>query len=164
MVNIGTNAETSEFACDSIRLWWETIGRDRYEGASSLLILADCGGSNSYRSHVFKEALQSLANDIGIEIRIAHYPPYSSKWNPIEHRLFPHVTRAMSGVVFKSHALVKALIETTHTQTGLEVTANIIDDIYEKGKKVSSDIYKAGTIVFDKVLGNLNYKIKPVYQ
>ncbi len=70
-------------------------------------MLADCGGSNGYRHHVFKEALQALANDIGLEVRIAHYPPYTSKWNPIEHRLFPHVTRAMSGVIFRRHEIVR---------------------------------------------------------
>lgn len=161
MINIGISAETSQFAGDSIKRWWNKVGRQRYPGATSLLLLADCGGSNSYRHHVFKEALQRLANDIGLEIRIAHYPPYASKWNPIEHRLFPHVSRAMSGVVFKSYELVKELIENTGTEGGLKVTATIMKKIYEKGKKVGSDIYDTGTIIFDKVLGQLNYKIKP---
>ncbi|MDA9004080.1 ISAzo13 family transposase [bacterium] len=161
MINIGTCAETSEFACDSIKLWWEKIGRDRYLNATSLLILADCGGSNGYRHHVFKEALQALANDIGLEIRMAHYPPYTSKWNPIEHRLFPHVTRAMSGVIFRSYEVVQALIESTRTETGLTVTSNIIHKIYEKGKKCCHKTYDNGTIIFDRALGKLNYKIKP---
>jgi hypothetical protein len=161
MVNIGMSADTCDFSCDSIKLWWDQIGRERYLDATSLLILVDCGGSNSYRHHVFKEALQHLSKEIGIEIRIAHYPPYTSKWNPIEHRLFPHVTRAMSGVVLKSYELVKELLENTQTTTGLSVVANIIDTQYEKGKKVSSDIYEAGTIIFDKVLGKLNYKVIP---
>ena len=161
MINIGTSADTSEFACDSIKHWWETLGYKRYRNATSLLLLLDCGGSNSYRHHVFKEALQSLATDIGLEIRIAHYPPYASKWNPIEHRLFPHVSRAMSGVIFKSYERVRELIENTCTESGLRVTANIIDKVYDKGKKACSTIYDTGTIVFDKVLGQLNYKIKP---
>ena len=161
MVNIGMSADTCDFSCDSIKLWWDQIGCERYLDATSLLILVDCGGSNSYRHHVFKEALQHLSREIGIEIRIAHYPPYTSKWNPIEHRLFPHVTRAMSGVVLKSYELVKELLENTQTSTGLSVVANIIDKQYEKGKKVSSDIYEAGPIIFDKVLGNLNYKVIP---
>jgi len=162
MINIGMSADTSKFSCDSIKRWWDTVGCKRYKNATSLLLLLDCGGSNSYRHHVFKEALQALANDIGIEIRVAHYPPYTSKWNPIEHRLFPHVTRAMSGVVFKSYELVKELIENTRTESGLKVTANIIDKIYEKGKKACSSIYETGTIIFDAVLGQLNYKIKPI--
>jgi len=162
MINIGTSADTSEFSCDSIKNWWEIIGCKRYSNATLLLLLFDCGESNSYRHHVFKQALQMLANDIGIEIRVAHYPPYASKWNPIEHRLFPHVSHAMSGVVFKSYKLVKELIENTNTENGLTVTANIIDKIYEKGKKACFSIYETGTIIFDAVLGQLNYKIKPV--
>lgn len=161
MVNIGMSADTCDFSCDSIKLWWEQVGCERYRGATSLLILVDCGGSNSYRHHVFKEALQSLSKDIGIEIRIAHYPPYTSKWNPIEHRLFPHITRSMSGVVLRSYDLVKELLENTQTKSGLRVVSNIIDNVYEKGKKSSSDIYEIGTIIFDKVLGNLNYKVIP---
>ncbi len=163
MINIGTSADTSEFACDSIKRWWERIGFERYKNAESVLLLLDCGGSNSYRHHVFKQALQVLANNLGIEIRIAHYPPYTSKWNPIEHRLFSHVSRAMSGVVFKSYELVKELIENTKTESGLKVTVNIIDKVYEKGKKACSSIYETGTIIFDAVLGQLNYKIKPVH-
>lgn len=161
MVNVGMSADTCDFSCDSIKLWWEKIGFERYRGATSILILVDCGGSNSYRHHVFKEALQELSNDIGIEIRIAHYPPYTSKWNPIEHRLFPHITRAMSGVILKSYDLVKELLENTKTKTGLSVIANIIDNTYEKGKKASNEIYEKGTIIFDKILGKLNYKIIP---
>jgi len=103
MINIGTSADTAEFACDSVKLWWDNVGRHRYPAATSLLILADCGGSNSYRHHIFKDQLQSLANSIGLDIRVAHYPPYTSKWNPIEHRLFPHITRAMSGVILRSY-------------------------------------------------------------
>jgi hypothetical protein len=162
MINIGTSADTAEFACDSIKRWWQDIGCQRYPNATSLLILVDAGGSNSYRHHIFKEALQSLVNDIGMEIRIAHYPPYASKWNPIEHRLFPHVTRAMSGVILRSYGLVKHVIERTRTDTGLRVTVNIIDKIYEKSKKVSADLYEKGTIIFDNILGKLNYKVKQV--
>ena len=161
MINIGTSADTSEFSCDSIKLWWQQVGGERYRDAKSLLILVDAGGSNSYRHHVFKEALQSLANAIGLEIRIAHYPPYASKWNPIEHRVFPHVSRALSGVIFRSYRVVMDLIEQTHTETGLRVLVNRIDKVYEKSKKASADLYDHGTIIADKVLGKLNYKIKP---
>lgn len=162
MVNIGISADTSEFACDSIKLWWESTGCKRYYNASSLLILADCGGSNSYRHHLFKESLQKLSNSTGLEIRMAHYPPYTSKWNPIEHLLFPHVTRSMSGIILKSVGLVQKLIGSTTTEKGLTVTANVIDTIYEKGRKACPDIYNHGTIVFDKILGALNYKVKPM--
>tara|TARA_Y100000588_G_C14129044_1_gene870739 strand:- start:36 stop:1235 length:1200 start_codon:yes stop_codon:yes gene_type:complete len=162
MVNIGTSADTAEFACDSVKLWWDTVGIYRYPRATSLLLLADCGGSNSYRHHIFKDELQTLANDIKLEIRVAHYPPYTSKWNPIEHRLFPHVTRAMSGVVFKSYDLVKELVENTQTKAGLTVTSNIINKVYETGKTACENLYKNGTIIFDKVLNSLNYKVRPL--
>jgi hypothetical protein len=84
-VNIGTSRDTSEFACDSLRYWWYNRGRDDYSDATEVLILADGGGSNCYRHYVFKESLQELVNRIGLNIRIAHYPYYISKWNPIEH-------------------------------------------------------------------------------
>jgi hypothetical protein len=100
-VNIGTSKDTSEFACDSINFWWTNVGRTLFPNATSILILADGGGSNSSRHYIFKEDLQKLVDKIGIEIRIAHYPPYTSKWNPVEHRVFPHITRAMQGVILK---------------------------------------------------------------
>lgn len=99
-IQIGTTHDTSEFARDSICYWWSNYGQQLYPLATSLLILCDGGGSNSSRYYVFKEALQELVNSIGIEIRIAHYPPYTSKYNPIEHRLFPHLSRGKSGSYF----------------------------------------------------------------
>ncbi len=92
-VQIGTSHDTSEFACDSINYWWLTYGSILYPLATSILLLCDGGGSNSSRSYLFKENLQNLSNKLGIEIRVAHYPPYTSKYNPIEHRLFPHISR-----------------------------------------------------------------------
>ena len=121
----------------------------------------DGGGSNSSRCYLFKEALQKLADEIQIEIRIAHYPPYSSKWNPIEHRLFPHVTRAMQGVLLKSHALVKELIEKTTTKPGLTVQARIINQIYQTGKKLATGFKENMKIIFDQVLGKWNYRAVP---
>ncbi|MBD2770922.1 ISAzo13 family transposase [Iningainema sp. BLCCT55] len=91
-VQIGKSHDTSEFACDSIRYWWNHYGKNRYPLATSILLLCDGGGSNSSRYYVFKEALQALVDEIGISICIAHYPPYISKYNPIEHRLFPHLS------------------------------------------------------------------------
>ncbi|MFT5085440.1 MAG: hypothetical protein ACI9Y1_003501 [Lentisphaeria bacterium] len=161
MINIGVSAETSEVACGSIKLCWKSVGLQRYSDATAILILADGGGSNSSSRHVFKEALQQLSNEIGIELRMTHYPPYTSKWNPIEYKLFPHVTRAMSGVVFKNHELVRELIENIYTEQGLKVTANIIDKVCETGKMACKEIYDTGTIVFDQVLGKLNYKVRP---
>ncbi len=99
-VHLNTSHDTSELACDSLAAWWEDHGRAAYPRAKKVLVLCDGGGSNSASRYVFKEELQKLANRLGIEIRVAHYPPYCSQYNPIEHRLFPHVTRACRGVIF----------------------------------------------------------------
>jgi hypothetical protein len=106
-VNLGTSHDTGEFACDSIERWWEEKGRAQYPRASSILLLCDGGGSNSSSQYLFKEDLQRLVDRLGIEIRVAHYPPYTSKYNPIEHRLFPHLTRAsiLFGTAFESRFL-----------------------------------------------------------
>ena len=90
-------------------------------------MLADSGGSNSCRHYIFKEDLQKLVDEIGVEIRVAHFPPYTSKWNPVEHRVFPHITRSLKGVILRSYEYVKELIENTTTKTGLEVKAQIVD-------------------------------------
>ena len=163
-INIGTSHETSEFACASLKKWWDEHGKLDYPNATSILMLMDGGGSNSSRRYVFKEGLQKLANDIGIEIRIAHYPPYTSKWNPIEHRLFPHVTRSMQGVILKDHAMVKQLIEKTSTKTGLSVSVSIIDKVYEIGKKATKGFKESMKIIFDDALGRWNYKAVPLLE
>lgn len=161
-INIGTSYETAEFACDSIKKWWNKQGRNDYPKADSILMLVDSGGSNSYRHYIFKEELQKLVNEIDVEIRVAHYPPYCSKWNPIEHRLFPHVTRSMQGIPLKSYAIAKQLIEKTTTKTGLQVTANILKKAYKKGKKVADDFKLVMKIKFDKELGQWNYRAIPM--
>jgi len=160
-VNIGTSHDTSDYVCDSIKIWWNTIGKNRFPNATSILILADGGGSNSSRHHLFKESLQNLANKLGLELRMAHYPPYTSKWNPIEHRVFPHITRSLSGVVLSSISLIKELIKKTTTKTGLKVFTRVSKKIYETGKKVASDFYEYANIKFDSVLGNWNYVVNP---
>ena len=124
--------------------------------------MADSGGSNSCRHYIFKEDIQKLADEIGIEIRIAHYPPYTSKWNPVEHRLFSHITRALEGVVFKSHELVKTLIERTTTKKGLKVKAEIIYKAYETGRKYAENFKETMRIVFDEYLGKWNYRAVPL--
>ena len=161
MVNIGISRDTGEFACDSLGHWWITQGQFAYPNATSLLMLMDGGGSNSSRHYLFKQDLQALADKLGIPIRVAHYPPYTSKWNPIEHRLFPHVTRALQGVIFKSHELVKELIETTTTKNGLTVKATIFDKVYRVGRKVVDGFKKSMRILFDDHLGQWNYVAVP---
>lgn len=160
-LHLGTSKETSEFACDCLRNWWFQHGRSDYPHATSILLLCDGGGSNSSRHFIFKQDLQKLVDEIGIEIRIAHYPPYTSKHNPIEHRLFPHVTRACQGVIFTSIELVKELMEKTRTSTGLKVTVQIIDKVYETARKVADDFKETMKIVFDEFLPQWNYTAVP---
>jgi len=161
-IHLGTSKETSEFACDCLRNWWYQHGRYAYPLATAMLLLCDGGGSNSSRHYIFKQDLQKLADEIGIEIRIAHYPPYTSKYNPIEHRLFPHVTRACQGVIFTSLELVKELIEKTRTSTGLKVIVHIMDKVYETGRKVAHDFKQTLRIVFDEFLPQWNYTAVPI--
>ncbi len=160
-INIGTSKDTSEFACDCLRNWWYNLGQRSYPDTTSILILCDGGGSNSSRHYIFKEDIQNLVNEIDVEIRIAHYPPYTSKYNPIEHRLFPHVTRACQGVVFKDVDTVKKLIENTKTKTGLKVIVEVIDTIYKTGRKVSKDFKENMQIKFDEYLPQWNYTSVP---
>ena len=160
-VTIGTNNATTKFACDSIQLWWEREGRIVYPLAKRILILCDGGGNNSSRGYLFKYYLQNLANETELEIRVAHYPPYCSKYNPIEHRMFPHVTRACQGVIFENYEQVQKYIETTHTKTGLSVNAEIIRKEYEKGRKLTTSEIDSINIYHDDFLGKWNYRILP---
>lgn len=160
-IHIGTSHDTSEFACDAIGKWWKQYGRVQYPTATSILLLCDGGGSNGARQYLFKQDLQALVNQIGVEIRIAHYPPYTSKYNPIEHRLFPHITRICQGVIFESVEMVKELMAKTKTQTGLKVFVSLSDKIYETGRKVTQEFKKTMEIVFDDRLPQWNYTAKP---
>ncbi len=160
-INIWNSRDTSEFAIDCIEAYWNNKGKFDYPKADSILILCDWGGSNSSRHYIFKEDLLKLWEKLKIKIRIAHYPPYVSKYNPIEHRLFPHITRACQGVVFSSLNIVKQLIEKTKTTKGLSVMVNIIDKVYETWRKVAKDfkenILKNSKISFFKSLPKWNY-------
>ena len=163
-IQIGTSHDTSEFACDSIRYWWNTYGKQRYPLADSILLLCDGGGSNSSRHYIFKQDLQALVNELGISIRIAHYPPYTSKYNPIEHRLFPHLTRVCQGVIFDSVQTVQELMATATTRTGLSVFTTIQGKTYQTGRKVALDFKSNMKIVFDEFLPQWNYTAQPELQ
>jgi hypothetical protein len=160
-VALGTSHDTSEFACDCLRQWWWNYGQGTYRDATSLLLLCDGGGSNSSRTYLFKAELEKVAQEIGIEIRVAHYPPYTSKYNPIEHRLFPHLTRACQGVIFRSVELVKELMSKATTKTGLEVEVSILDRVYETGRKVAANFKEHMRVIFDDELPQWNYVIPP---
>jgi len=160
-INIGLSNETAEFVCDSIKQWWFNQGIKEYSNAKKILILCDAGGANSYRHNIFKSELQNLSNKIGMILQIAHYPPYASKWNPIEHRVFPHVTRSMEGIPIHTLDEAKKIIKSTKTKTGLKVTANVIKKTYVKGKEVAKDFMDSMKIKFDESLGKFNYTISP---
>ena len=160
-ITLGFSHDTGQFACDSLSLWWQRYGQTAYPKAKSILLLCDGGGSNNARHYIFKEDLQRLVNKIEIPIRVAHYPPYCSKYNPIEHRLFPHVTRALSGVVLKTVELVKKLIQRTHTSTGLKVTVGMLKKFYETKREATDRFLEAFPIHFDDFLPEWNYVVRP---
>ena len=132
-----------------------------YPDANSILMLMDGGGSNSSRHYIFKQDLQALADDIGVEIRIAHYPPHTSKWNPIEHCLFPHIARSLQGMVLSTHELAKELIGTATTQAVLKVFSSIINRVYNTGRKVAEGFKKSMRSLFDKERAQWNYVATP---
>ena len=157
-VNIGLSHDTSEFACDSFRWYWNRIGQQCYPNATSILWLCDCGGSNSANQHLFKHDLQRLVDDIGIEIRIAHYPSYCSKYNPIERRLFPHVGRACQGILFDTLETVVRSMRRASTRTGLRTTVNVINRLYETGRKATAELVSGMRILFDAAMPRWNYR------
>jgi len=160
-INLGVSHDTSQFACDSVERWWREHGQKQYPHATRVLVLCDGGGSNSANRHIFKQDLQELATRIGLEIRVAHYPPYCSKYNPIEHRMFPHVTRACQGVVFHTIGIVKQLMERASTAQGLKVTVDILDKAYQTGRKCVDGFKETMRIVFDDFLPKWNYRAIP---
>ena len=161
-INLGGSHDTSEFACDSVWQWWTAEGQQAHPDAWSILVLCDGGGSNSASQLIFKQDLQTLANRTGLEIRVAHYPPYASKYNPIEHRFFAHVARACQGVIFRTVEQVRHYMAQTSTRTGLSAAVHVLDKIYETGRKVVAGFKKTMGIAFDHVLPRFNYRAFPM--
>lgn len=160
-VNVGISADTAEFAVESIRQWWKRMGTKAYPGAHKLLITADCGGSNSYRIHLWKTELQKLSNETKLKISVCHYPPGTSKWNKIEHRLFSFISINWRGRPLVDYRTVVDLIARTKTSTGLTVKARLDRRKYVKGRKVTKEQLQALNITRDKFHGEWNYTIKP---
>lgn len=160
-INIGLSRDTTQFACDSFRWYWNRIGQQCYPDATSILWMCDGGGSNSARKHLFKQDLQALVNELGVEIRIAHFPSYCSKYNPIERRLFPHVGRACQGLLFDTLETVVSLMRKASTSTGLKTTVNVIRRVYEKGRTVAQDFKANMPILFDDLIPKWNYRAVP---
>lgn len=160
-VTVGIGHDTAEFAVSAIRRWWRRMGRKRYGSPKRMLITADCGGSNSPRTRLWLWELQRLADQTGIIYEVCHYPPGTSKWNKIEHRLFCHITRNWQGKPLESLEIVVNLIGSTKTETGLEVHAWIDGRRYEKGRKVSDDEFEKIRIRRKRFHGDWNYEIHP---
>jgi hypothetical protein len=160
-VQLNTSHDTSELCCDSVAAWWEAHGQAAYPEAKRLLVLCDGGGSNNATHFVFKEDLQRLATRLGVEVRVAHYPPYCSKYNPIEHRVFPHITRSCSGVIFHTVEIAQQFIERAKTSSGLRVTTSILDKVYQTGRKCAEGFRDNMKILFDEILPKWNYRAVP---
>lgn len=160
-VTVGIGSDTAEFAVAAIGRWWDRLGNRRYPRATRLLITADCGGSNSPRTRLWRVELQKLANRIGLSIEVCHYPPGTSKWNKIEHKLFCHITRNWRGVPLETLEIVVNLISNTKTETGLEVHAWVDATKYQPKKDVSEEELCNVNIKRNAFHGEWNYTILP---
>lgn len=160
-VSIGINHDTAEFAVESIRRWWREMGKPLYSKARRLLITADGGGSNGYRVRLWRVQLQKLADKLRMTIQVCHLPPGTSKWNKIEHRMFCHITQNWRGRPLLSRKIVVNLIGDTTTLAGLRIQAELDENIYEAGVKVSDQELAELAIERDQFHGEWNYKIRP---
>jgi transposase len=160
-VSVGTDHDTSAFAVESIRRWWNMMGREVYPDARQLLITADGGGSNGSRVRLWKLELQKLSDETGLEISVCHFPPGTSKWNKIEHRLFSFITKNWRGKPLVSHEVIVNLIAATTTRTGLRVQSQLDTGTYPKGIKVGKQEFAAVKLRLDTFHGEWNYTITP---
>jgi hypothetical protein len=160
-VSVGIDNDTAQFSVNSIRRWLDVMGRERYPNMNRLLITADGGGSNGSRVRLFKTELQKLADETGLALQVCHYPPGTSKWNKIEHRLFCHITQTWRGTPLTSRLAVVELIASTTTKTGLTVRCELDTRAYPKGIKVSDAEMASLNIEGDSFHPEWNYTIKP---
>jgi hypothetical protein len=160
-VSVGIDHDTARFAAEAIRRWWRKMGRPRYRAAWELLLTADGGGSNGSRCRLWKVALQDLATSVGIPIQVCHFPPGTSKWNKIEHRMFSHITQNWRGRPLVSHEVIVNLIANTATQKGLIIQAELDTGTYPTGIKVSDEELARVNLIPDGFHGDWNYTIAP---
>jgi hypothetical protein len=160
-VSVGVDHDTADFAGESIRRWWQEMGSRAYPRARRLLITADAGGSNGYRSRLWKVALQRLASDLDLRITVCHFPPGTSKWNKIEHRMFCHITQNWRGKPLRSRAIIVNLISNTTTKAGLQIKAELDAGSYRTGRKVSDAEFAAIRLEKASFHGEWNYTIAP---
>jgi len=160
-VNVGIDKDTAEFAVQSIRNWWYKMGKEIYKDSKKILINADGGGSNGSRIRLFKTQLQDLANETDLEITVSHFPPGTSKWNKIEHRLFSYISKNWRGRPLISYEVAVNLIASTTTQNGLKVYCELDENKYETGIKISDEEFNKINITKDQFHGEWNYTILP---
>jgi len=161
-VSVGIDHDTAEFAVESIRRWWKHVGKTAYPQSKKLYITADGGGSNASRSRLWKKELQKFANESRLEITVSHFPPGTSKWNKIEHRMFSHISINWRGQPLVSRELIVDLISHTTTKTGLKIQAKLDTATYAKGKSVSNDDFSKLALCRNKFHGEWNYTISPL--
>jgi len=160
-VSVGTDNDTATFAVESIRRWWYSMGRQLYSGAKKLLITADSGGSNGARVRLWKKELQNLANETDMDIAVCHFPPGTSKWNKIEHRMFSFITQNWRGKPLVSHEVIVNLIGSTRTKSGLTIRCELDENAYPKGIKVTDKEFRQINISRHNFHGEWNYTIRP---
>ena len=161
-VSVGISSDTAQFAVASIRSWWYSMGIERYPAANKLLITADGGGSNGSRNRLWKTELQALANDTGLEISVCHFPPGTSKWNKIEHRMFSQISKNWRGRPLETLQIIVNLIASTSTTSGLTIQCQLDQNHYPKGIKITDLELASVNTVGDEFHPNWNYTIIPL--
>lgn len=160
-LTVGTSKENAEFIADNLIWWWETFAKSLYPNATHILLFCDAGGANDYRHYAFKKAIIEVAQRIGIKILVVHYPPYCSKWNPIEQRLFSQIHHQAKGFIFYSYQQVKEIYQRTSTKTGLKVEVRISHKEYQIGIKINPKEIEGHKIIYHDELPQFNYTILP---
>ena len=160
-VSVGISADTAQFAVNAIRSWWNEMGREKYSSTTKILITADGGGSNGSRNRLWKRELQTFANETNLDISVCHFPPGTSKWNKIEHRLFSQITKNWRGRPLESLEVIVSLISSTTTDKGLKVRCEVDTSDYPKGIKVTDEELESVNLLGDDFHPNWNYTISP---
>ena len=160
-VNVGIDANTAEFAVQSLRTWWDTSGKAQYPKATEILLFADCGSSNGYKNKLWKYCLQEFANHTGLLVHVCHYPPGTSKWNDIEHAMFSFITINWRARPLTAYEVVLELIKHTTTKAGLQIDAVLDENTYERGRKLTEEQMKSINMQGDEFHPEWNYTISP---
>ena len=163
-VSVGIDHDTAEFAVETIRRWWNKVGKESYPEATSLYITSDGGGSNASRSRLWKRELQQLADETNLSIQVSHYPPGTSKWNKIEHRMFSHISMNWKAKPLISREIIVELISHTKTSKGLKITSELDTTKYQKGIKVTKEEFENLSLTRHEFHGEWNYAFKPRIQ